>query len=71
MMDILHKDLLKKIDGINEDFGSEKVRHEKYWEESSSSDNSDKVSREFLITKRGCEFLFTENSTINLCIFIY
>lgn len=56
MMDILHKDLLKKIDGINEDFGSEKVRHEKYWEESTFI-NRGKEYREFLITKRGCEFL--------------
>lgn len=56
MMDILHKDLLKKIDGINRDFGSEKVRHEKYWEESTFM-NRGKEYREFLITKRGCEFL--------------
>lgn len=56
MMDILHKDLLKKIDGINGDFGSEKVRHEKYWEESTFI-NRGKEYREFLITKRGCEFL--------------
>lgn len=56
MMEIQHKDLLKKIDSINEDFGSEKVRHEKYWQES-TFENRGRKYRNFLITKRGCEFL--------------
>lgn len=56
MMDMLHKDLLKKIDSINTDFGSEKVRHEKYWVEG-TFENRGKEYREFQITKRGCEFL--------------
>ena len=56
MMEVQHKDLLKKIDSINEDFGSEKVRHEKYWQES-TFENRGKQYRNFLITKRGCEFL--------------
>lgn len=56
MMEVNHKDLLKKIDSINDDFGSEKIRHEKYWIES-TFENRGKQYREFLITKRGCEFL--------------
>lgn len=56
MMEINHKDLLKKIDGINEDFGSEKIRHEKYWIES-TFENRGKQYRNFQVTKRGCEFL--------------
>lgn len=56
MMEVQHKDLLKKIDGINNDFDSEKIRHEKYWEES-TFENRGRDYREFQITKRGCEFL--------------
>ena len=57
MMDIRHDSLLRKIDKINEDLADHKIVVSKYWVESSSPDNSGKVSREFLITKRGCEFL--------------
>jgi len=57
MMEMEHKNLLRKIDGINNDLLSSKVSPAKYWVESSSPDNSGKVSREFQITKRGCEFL--------------
>ncbi len=58
MMEIKeHKNLLKKIDGINKDLLSSKVSPVKYWVESSYKDKSGKVNREFLITKRGCEFL--------------
>nr|WP_321027196.1 Rha family transcriptional regulator [Clostridium neonatale] len=56
MMEMQHKDLLKKIDGINKDFGGEKVRYEKYWVESTFI-NRGKEYREFLISKKGCEFL--------------
>lgn len=56
MMEVQHKDLLKKIDGINKDFDSEKIRHEKYWTEG-TFENRGKEYREFQITKRGCEFL--------------
>ena len=63
MMEMQHKDLLKKIDNINKDFdeenkkiGGEKIRYEKYWTESIFK-NRGKDYREFLITKRGCEFL--------------
>ena len=56
MMEMNHKDLLRKIDGINEDFESAKLRHQKYWIES-SFENRGKQYREFQVTKRGCEFL--------------
>jgi len=57
MMDIEHKNLLRKIDGINEDLLSSKVSPAKYWIETSSPDNSGKQNKEYQITKRGCEFL--------------
>lgn len=58
MMEIKeHKNLLKKIDGINKDLLSSKVSPAKYWEESTYVDVSGKSNRNFLITKRGCEFL--------------
>ena len=34
MMEVQHKDLLKKIDKINETLNSEKIRPSKYWIES-------------------------------------
>lgn len=57
MMEVRHSDLSRKVDNINKDFTQRKIAFSKYWVESSSPDNSGKVSREFLITKRGCEFL--------------
>ncbi len=58
MMDIDHANLLKKIDKINEDFEKSKVTFQKYWTESTYKvEGNNKSYREFLITKRGCEFL--------------
>lgn len=58
MMEIKeHKNLLKKIDGINKDLTSSKVSSLKYWIESTYKDSKGEERREFLITKRGCEFL--------------
>lgn len=57
MMEVRHDSLLRKIDNINEDLADHKIVVSKYWTKSSSPDNSGKVSREFLITKLGCEFL--------------
>jgi phage antirepressor YoqD-like protein len=57
MIEMEHKNLLKKIDGINEDLLSSKVSSAKYWVESSYKDGSGKSNREFEISKRGCEFL--------------
>lgn len=56
MMEMQHKHLLEKIDGINKDFVAENVATKKYWEES-TFENRGKQYRNFLITKRGCEFL--------------
>ena len=56
MMEVQHKHLLEKIDGINKDFVAENVATKKYWQES-TFENRGKQYRNFLITKRGCEFL--------------
>lgn len=57
MMEINHKDLLKKIDGINKDFVERNIALNKYWEESFYLDRLSRTHRNFQITKRGCEFL--------------
>ena len=57
MMEVGHPELLRKIKKINEDFTQSKIAFSKYWTESSYKDVSGKSNREFLITKRGCEFL--------------
>lgn len=58
MMEIQHKDLLKKIDSINVDFRESKIALSKYWEESTYKvEGQLREYREFQITKRGCEFL--------------
>lgn len=57
MMEVSHKNLLKKIDGINKDLLSSKVSPVKYWIESTYKDASGKENRNFQVTKRGCEFL--------------
>ncbi|MEG1256664.1 Rha family transcriptional regulator [Clostridium sp.] len=58
MMEVAHGDLLKKIDGINEDLKKEKIPCSKYWTEGTYKQTGNgKENREFQITKRGCEFL--------------
>lgn len=58
MMEVRHDVLLKKIDGINEDFRNHKIAFSKYWSEGSyKTEGNNKTYREFLISKRGCEFL--------------
>lgn len=57
MMEMEHKNLLKKIDGINKDLTSSKVSSLKYWVEATYRDSKGEERREFQITKRGCEFL--------------
>ncbi len=58
MMEIDHPKLLKKIDGIIEDFRKAKIGFSKYWEESFYNvEGQTRNYRNFLITKRGCEFL--------------
>ena len=59
MMDLKqHSDLLRKIDAINEDFRKSKIAFSKYWVESTYKvEGQTREYREFLITKRGCEFL--------------
>lgn len=57
MMEVRHDSLLRKIDSINSDLADHNIVVSKYWVESSSPDKSGKSSKEYLITKRGCEFL--------------
>lgn len=57
MMEMQHSDLLSKIDKINKDFSQRKIPFTKYWEDSTYLDKQNKSRRNFLITKRGCEFL--------------
>ncbi len=57
MMEVQHKHLLSKIDGINQDLLSQEIGSAKYWVEDSYKDASGKSNREFQISKRGCEFL--------------
>ena len=57
MMEVEHKHLLRKVDKINKDFTESKIGPSKYWVESCYKDSSGKTNREYLITKRGCEFL--------------
>lgn len=57
MMEVNHRDLLRKIEGISNDLTERKIALSKYWEESQYKDASGKSNREYQITKRGCEFL--------------
>ncbi|GKX65609.1 ORF6C domain-containing protein [Inconstantimicrobium mannanitabidum] len=57
MMEMDHKHLLRKIEGINEDLTKSKIGLSKYWVEGTYKDTSGKSNKEYQITKRGCEFL--------------
>ncbi|ENY8941356.1 Rha family transcriptional regulator [Clostridioides difficile] len=52
-----HSDLLGKIDKINEILTNGKNRSLDYWLESTYKDAKGESRREFLITKKGCEFI--------------
>lgn len=56
-----HSNLVRKIDKMNEIFGSEKITSEIYWIESSYK-NRGKEYREFLISKKGCEFIANKST---------
>lgn len=56
MMEVEHKNLLSKIDGINKDLVAENLATKKYWIES-TFENRGKQYREYQVTKLGCEFL--------------
>lgn len=58
MMEVEHSKLLRKIDGINEDFVKAKIGFYKYWNEGEYINPiNNKPCREFQISKKGCEFL--------------
>lgn len=57
MMEMEHSKLLRKIEGINEDFNQSKIGFVKYWIEGTYKDGKGEERKEYQITKRGCEFL--------------
>lgn len=58
MMEVQHPHLLQKIDGISKDLKNQEIDCSKYWTEGKYRQiGNGKLNREFLITKRGCEFL--------------
>ena len=58
MMEMEHKHLLRKIDKINEDFRKTNIGLSKYWIENAYKvEGQNREYKEYLITKRGCEFL--------------
>lgn len=57
MMEIEHWRLLRKIDGINKDFGGLNFNSKKYWIESNYIDKSGKSNKCYEITKNGCELI--------------
>lgn len=57
MMEVRHDSLMRKIDGINEDFNNHKIVAVKYWIESNYVDKKGEQRRCYEITKLGCEFL--------------
>ena len=63
MMEIEHKNLLSKIDKINDDLVAENLAAKKYWFES-SFENRGKQYREYQVTKLGCEFLAHKSTGI-------
>ncbi|WP_394884123.1 Rha family transcriptional regulator [Clostridium butyricum] len=57
-MEVEHSKLLRKIDGINEDFVKAQIGFYKYWNEGEYINPvNNKPCREFQISKKGCEFL--------------
>lgn len=58
MMEVRHDSLMRKIDGINEDFDNAELWSQKYWVESTYKvSGNNKTYREYQVTKKGCEFL--------------
>lgn len=58
-----HGDLLEKIDSINKVFENGKIRSQNYWVESTyKTERNNKTYREFLISKKGCEFIANKST---------
>ncbi|CEQ09715.1 antirepressor protein [[Clostridium] sordellii] len=58
-----HGDLLEKIDSINKVFENGKIRSQDYWVESTyKTERNNKTYREFLISKKGCEFIANKST---------
>lgn len=52
-----HGDLISKIEGINKILTYGKIRSLDYWVESSYIDKKGESRKEYLVSKKGCEFL--------------
>lgn len=57
VMEIRHDSLLRKVEDISKDLVDHKIVVNKYWLESSYKASNGKSNKNYLITKRGCEFL--------------
>lgn len=57
MLEVLHKNLMKKIGDISVVLTGSKVSPLDYWIESSYKDGKGEYRKEYLISKKGCEFL--------------
>lgn len=62
MMEVEHGKLIRKIDGINEDFNQAEIGVVKYWIESTYQDRKNETRRCFEITKLGCDFLANKST---------
>jgi phage regulator Rha-like protein len=58
-----HGDLLEKIEKINEVFENGKIRSQDYWVESFYKvEGNNKSYKEYLVTKKGCEFIANKST---------
>lgn len=58
-----HGDLLDKIDKINEVFENGKIRSQDYWIESTYKvEGNNKSYKEYLVSKKGCEFIANKST---------
>lgn len=58
MMEVSHGNLVRKIEGINDDFREIKIDFSEYWIESAYKvEGNNKSYKHYLLSKQGCEFL--------------
>lgn len=58
MMDVTHSNLVRKIDGINEDFREINYDFSELWIDGAyKTEGNNKTYKEYLVSKQGCEFL--------------
>ena len=58
MLTSRHDSLIRKIEGITKDFREHKIVVSEYWVESTYKiEGNNKSYKEYLLSKKGCEFL--------------